>query len=468
MEDSRPNTTETDETDEELNNNNRGQGSTGKRSRPRRKHIYKALSSQIQFYFSDANLSKSKFTLDIIEKEGPWIPIELFLRYNKIRSLLEESFVVSVSGNEEKSLEHLTSALTKCQPESLEISEDGRKIRRVVPFEGPSPDEEERTIYVENLSSTSPICQESLTAFFSEYGRVDYVSCPKYKNSSLSKGFAFVEFGTKESAAKALQAFGASIDSQPPATKDPSTLQSIKSFQVEEKKKLTTKTDDQDLEEEEGASMEDETKEAVKGSKKKRKRKKKEFHESDLQLMTLSVMSKTAWKRLRNKYLTLQRKNASAFKQRLRKLKDEEPKEPPPVAKAELPFVPKTILRVELEDMVDDPKIYKSLVNASVSKPVKYVDVGIGNKRFHIRCDDEEQASTLLQLKDGLFCKENNLKSMTLLSGDEEVTYWSKIQKDREEKRRSKKVRPPPKRGRNKLQERMEECVNTRIVFSDE
>jgi La-related protein 7 len=46
---------------------------------------------------------------------------------------------------------------------------------------------------------------EWLTDVFSAYGKVAYVSLPKYRSSGKIKGFAFVEFDTPEEANKTLE-----------------------------------------------------------------------------------------------------------------------------------------------------------------------------------------------------------------------------------------------------------------------
>ena len=45
--------------------------------------------SQMEFYFSDANLRLSKF-LSKIYANDPWVPIHTFLSFNKVAALLTE------------------------------------------------------------------------------------------------------------------------------------------------------------------------------------------------------------------------------------------------------------------------------------------------------------------------------------------------------------------------------------------
>ena len=43
--------------------------------------------------------------------------------------------------------------------------------------------------------------------FFEKFGKVTYVSLPKFQTSNESKGFAFVEFETKDAAKNSIQVF---------------------------------------------------------------------------------------------------------------------------------------------------------------------------------------------------------------------------------------------------------------------
>ena len=60
-----------------------------KKARKRKKGVYRRILSQMEFYLSDANLRHSKFLLPIYESD-PWIPLSIFLTFNKLAGMLLE------------------------------------------------------------------------------------------------------------------------------------------------------------------------------------------------------------------------------------------------------------------------------------------------------------------------------------------------------------------------------------------
>lgn len=64
-------------------------------------------------------------------------------------------------------------------------------------------------IYVEKFPDQ--INHEQLTSIFRRAGKIRHVSLPKFKNSKNHKGFAFIEYSTKEEAQKAIEMFNNTI-----------------------------------------------------------------------------------------------------------------------------------------------------------------------------------------------------------------------------------------------------------------
>lgn len=83
-----------------------------KRVRHRKKQLYENVMKQMEFYFSDANLSKDRFLGDLV-KNDPFVPLSEFLKFNKIRSMTKDVNDIV------KAMKHST---------FLELSEDKLKV----------------------------------------------------------------------------------------------------------------------------------------------------------------------------------------------------------------------------------------------------------------------------------------------------------------------------------------------------
>ena len=89
------------------------------------------------------------------------------------------------------------------------------------------------------------------------------------------------------------------------------------------------------------------------------------------------------------------------------------PPPPPRPSFAELPFVPKTIVKFSLAEPIDDKQMLKKKVRSAFLFPVTYVDADVGKSEYHVRCSDEEQAKKLA----GVTC----LGNASILTGDEVI-----------------------------------------------
>lgn len=184
--------------------------------------------------------------------------------------------------------------------------------------------------------------------------------------------------------------------------------------------------------------------------------------------MGMQVMAKKDWKRLRNKYLDLQRAKMKQLKQHLRKVKwnqwgdrnrmetdaVDDTKKVNPASKLE--YSPGLIVKVELNEPCVDPKSFKAELKNNSN--IKYVDIKEGSNVAYIRCDSTEVASVLAK-------KTAEDKRFDLLTGDEEIGYWDQIKKDREEKL-GNNFRQKVK-GRKKLLKKAEKELGKFIKFDD-
>ena len=65
------------------------------------------LLQQFHFYFSDSNLAKDKFLKEkITENEGGWVPLSLFMTFNKYDSYIISEHRVKELTNDPKKIYH--------------------------------------------------------------------------------------------------------------------------------------------------------------------------------------------------------------------------------------------------------------------------------------------------------------------------------------------------------------------------
>ncbi|XP_064416997.1 la-related protein 7 isoform X2 [Latimeria chalumnae] len=83
-----------------------------------------------------------------------------------------------------------------------ELDLEGTRIRRRQSLGDEPQDVDERTVYVELLPKN--VSHSWIERIFGKCGNVVYISIPRYKSTGDPKGFAFVEFETKEQAEKAI------------------------------------------------------------------------------------------------------------------------------------------------------------------------------------------------------------------------------------------------------------------------
>lgn len=84
-----------------------------KRVRHRKRQLYDNIIKQMEFYFSDANLSKDRYLNELVNND-PYVPINEFLKFNKINSMTQEINDIA------KALSHSS---------FLELSEDKLKVQ---------------------------------------------------------------------------------------------------------------------------------------------------------------------------------------------------------------------------------------------------------------------------------------------------------------------------------------------------
>ncbi|KAM5290976.1 LOW QUALITY PROTEIN: la-related protein 7-like [Glossophaga mutica] len=159
-----------------------------KKKRSRVKQVLADITKQVDFWFGDANLHKDRFLREQIEKSRDgYVDISLLVSFNKMKKLTTDEKLIA-------------RALKSCRVVELDL--EGTRMWRKKPWGERPQDEDEQTVYVELLPKN---VNHSWIRVFGKCGNVVYISIPHYKSTGDPKGFTFVEFETKEQAAKAIE-----------------------------------------------------------------------------------------------------------------------------------------------------------------------------------------------------------------------------------------------------------------------
>ncbi|XP_008924652.2 la-related protein 7 isoform X1 [Manacus vitellinus] len=205
-----------------------------KKKRSRVKQVLADIAKQVDFWFGDVNLHKDRFLREQIEKSRDgYVDISLLVSFNKMKKLTTDGKLI---------------ARAVKSSSVVELDLEGTRIRRRQPLGERPKDVDSRTVYVELLPKN--VNHSWIERVFGKCGNVVYVSIPRYKTTGDPKGFAFVEFETKEQAEKAIEFLNNPPEEAPrkpgifPKTvknKPVPTLNTSDNTVVEEKKKKKKK-----------------------------------------------------------------------------------------------------------------------------------------------------------------------------------------------------------------------------------
>ncbi|XP_064272187.1 la-related protein 7 isoform X2 [Passer domesticus] len=205
-----------------------------KKKRSRVKQVLADIAKQVDFWFGDVNLHKDRFLREQIEKSRDgYVDISLLVSFNKMKKLTTDGKLI---------------ARAVKSSSVVELDLEGTRIRRRQPLGERPTDVDSRTVYVELLPKN--VNHSWIERVFGKCGNVVYVSIPRYRSTGDPKGFAFVEFETKEQAEKAIEFLNNPPEEAPrkpgifPKTvknKPVPTLNSGDNTVVEEKKKKKKK-----------------------------------------------------------------------------------------------------------------------------------------------------------------------------------------------------------------------------------
>ncbi|XP_074648008.1 la-related protein 7-like [Tubulanus polymorphus] len=480
-----------------------------KKYKKRMKKLYSQIKDQMEFYFSDANISKDRFLGKLVhENSAGYVDLDIFKKFNKLRTLSTDMKVII------KALSFSS---------MLELNEDKTMVRRKSTVKVLC-DVDERTVYIECLPSH--VDHDWVKKVFSVCGDVLYVSLPRYKSTGDFKGFGFVEFRTKDQAAEAIKMMNNPPSDAPQhAGKFPKTskqtiqlekkqheietskveiLQSRKrTHSLSETDRESTKpqkrrrtvsenngsnvvvseskpvkfilgsSDDDDSNSDDSESSETPAKkpkldpahdqeaktDEEKPRKKKnktRKNKKKNGEKKNKDLPRLRVLTKKSWLSLRNEYLNLQKRSMSELKEAIKehtnreRQKEEEKQklmeEEAIASRKKLEFVPGVIIHLKSTE----PTNRKLLKEKIPADGIAYIDLKDEAVDGYIRCLNVEGAKAVLDANVAGI-------ELQLLQGEEEKQYWERIEVDRKQKLSSKTKQK--KRGSQKVLKKAESIV---------
>ncbi|NXY81326.1 LARP7 protein, partial [Alcedo cyanopectus] len=160
-----------------------------KKKRSRVKQVLADIAKQVDFWFGDVNLHKDRFLREQIEKSRDgYVDISLLVSFNKMKKLTTDGKLI---------------ARAVKSSSVVELDLEGTRIRRRQPLGERPMDVDSRTVYVELLPKN--VSHSWIERVFGKCGNVVYISIPRYRSTGDPKGFAFVEFETKEQAQKAIE-----------------------------------------------------------------------------------------------------------------------------------------------------------------------------------------------------------------------------------------------------------------------
>jgi len=149
--------------------------------------LEKKILRQVEFYFSDSNLPKDKFLMNLLPTDNGWIPIATIAAFKRMRSLTND-------------LNAVVDALRK-SPSLLAVSDDGLKVKRIPPLpENVNERILKHSIYAKGFPTDITI--ETVTDFFQAHGDVKCVRLRKggAKRNQTQKDSVFVEFSSEDEA----------------------------------------------------------------------------------------------------------------------------------------------------------------------------------------------------------------------------------------------------------------------------
>jgi len=153
----------------------------------------KQILKQVEFYFSDSNITRDKFLKEIVSKsEEGWCPIDTIASFQRMKNITEDLSVVVAALKE-----------SKC----LTVSEDDKNLRRNDPVPEGKIDSTDRSVYMKGFPEDASL--ESVQEFVEKHlAEGDKLLCTRLRrfkggdNDKSFKGSVFLELNNAEAAGR--------------------------------------------------------------------------------------------------------------------------------------------------------------------------------------------------------------------------------------------------------------------------
>lgn len=413
---------------------------------------------------SDANIRQDKFVKQLLKDDNgklqdrKFIALDVFMSFNRIKQMTND-------------VEDLKIALADSQ--TVELSEDETSVRRKFSVNN-DKNVEACTIYVEKLPEQ--VNHDWLADLFSNFGRVDHVSLPKFQLNKQIMGFAFVEFDNERSASGACDFFSF-LDSHKqtptdgPQTESESRTLIDKLLDKLNVNEINSMNDRIDRSADVSASVKKKNKrsvedafgdEATKRFKSENESQtdsfisilddlKNNYQQNIIQVMNLRVISKSKWMAYKKEFLHLkkldkQREPRGDKSMEIGGTSDESKKKNE--KKEPIEFGSGLIVKLEYTELTRGEGVFKREIRslASEESSIAYIDVQPESKLCYLRFKENQSALDYLT-NDHL----GEFGKAVLLEGEEEQAYWSFIRQGLVSKKAKQKEKS------QKLKERKEQ-----------
>ena len=161
-----------------------------------RPDVVKRLAAAMRFYLSPANLCHDKVVARYLTQQKR-VPLDIFLTFNQVKDICTDLPALDLLKAAVPLLEsaRLDGDYIVVEPEIRTSDIDSWKEQA-----------EMSTVYVESVPDTWN--REQVRCLFAQFGEIVYISLPRFSETQIVKGFAFVQFRSHLAAQAALALTG--------------------------------------------------------------------------------------------------------------------------------------------------------------------------------------------------------------------------------------------------------------------